>query len=104
MNCNNKYDVVIIGGGIGGLMCAYRIAERDPEASVLLLERGLDLEHRQCPIISGKADKCLKCEPCAVMEGIARGGCILRWQVYHFNGIRRMAAGFHGTGQGHGLY
>ena len=44
MNCNNKYDVVIIGGGIGGLMCAYRIAERDPEASVLLLERGLDLE------------------------------------------------------------
>ncbi len=74
MNCNNKYDVVIIGGGIGGLMCAYRIAERDPEASVLLLERGLDLEHRQCPIISGKADKCLKCEPCAVMEGIAGAG------------------------------
>ena len=74
MNCNNKYDVVIIGGGIGGLMCAYRIAERDPKASVLLLERGLDLEHRQCPIISGKADKCLKCEPCAVMEGIAGAG------------------------------
>ena len=74
MNCNNKYDVVIIGGGIGGLMCAYRIAERDPEASVLLRERGLDLEHRQCPMISGKADKCLKCEPCAVMEGIAGAG------------------------------
>ena len=74
MNFNNKVDVVIIGGGIGGLMCAYRIAERNPEAKVLLLERGLDLEHRQCPIISGKAEKCLKCEPCAVMEGIAGAG------------------------------
>lgn len=74
MNCKDKYDVVIIGGGIGGLMCAWRIAEKNPQASVLLLERGFDLEHRRCPILLGKTDKCLKCEPCAIMEGIAGAG------------------------------
>lgn len=74
MNLKKKYDVVIIGGGIGGLMCAYRLVENQPELSILLLERGHDLAHRTCPIISKKTDKCVKCEPCAIMEGVAGAG------------------------------
>ena len=27
-----QYDYVIIGGGIGGLMCAYRLAEKKPDS------------------------------------------------------------------------
>ena len=69
-----KYDVVIIGGGIGGLMCAYRLVEKKSDLSVLILERGKSLEERSCPILAGKVKKCVKCKPCAIMEGMAGAG------------------------------
>ncbi len=70
----NKYDVIIIGGGIGGLMCAYRLSEKRPDLSVLILERGKCLEERSCPILAGKVSKCVKCNPCAIMEGLSGAG------------------------------
>ncbi len=69
-----KYDAVIIGGGIGGLMCAYRLHEKNPTSQILILERGKRLDDRQCPIIAGKVKKCIKCKPCAIMEGMAGAG------------------------------
>ncbi len=74
MEVKQKYDVVIIGGGIGGLMCAYRLYEKNPNASILLIEKGKDLATRECPIISGKVPQCIKCKPCAIMEGIGGAG------------------------------
>ncbi|SJZ59216.1 NAD(P)/FAD-dependent oxidoreductase [Anaerorhabdus furcosa] len=74
MELKQKYDIVIIGGGIGGLMCGYRLIEKDPNLSVLLLERGNALESRQCPIIAKKVNHCIKCDPCAIMEGIGGAG------------------------------
>lgn len=69
-----NYDAVIIGGGIGGLMCAYRLAEKKPDMHVLILERGKKLEDRNCPILTGKVKQCIKCKPCAIMEGMAGAG------------------------------
>lgn len=69
-----KYDVVIIGGGIGGLMCAYRLSEKKPDLKVLILERGKTLEKRSCPILAGKVKQCIKCNPCSIMEGMAGAG------------------------------
>lgn len=69
-----NYDVVIIGGGIGGLMCAYRIMETNRTASVLLLEKGADLKDRVCPIVAKKTGRCIKCESCAIMEGLGGAG------------------------------
>ncbi len=74
MNINSKYDVVIVGGGIGGMMCAYRLIKSNPQLSVLLLERGQALEKRVCPIITKKTRVCVKCDPCSIMEGIAGAG------------------------------
>ncbi len=74
MEIKKKYDVVIIGGGIGGLMCGYRLSEANPNLSILLLERGNGLENRQCPIIAKKVNQCIKCDPCAIMEGIGGAG------------------------------
>ncbi|ADU26041.1 NAD(P)/FAD-dependent oxidoreductase [Ethanoligenens harbinense] len=68
------YDIVIIGGGIGGLMCAWRLAEKCPDASVAIFEKGEDINNRRCPIVSGQAKSCMRCKSCAIMEGLAGAG------------------------------
>lgn len=70
----NNYDVVIVGGGIGGLMCAYGLVNRNPSLHILLVEMGKDLRHRSCPMVKKQVDKCVKCNPCAIMEGMAGAG------------------------------
>lgn len=71
---NKNYDVVIIGGGIGGLMCAYGLVEKNPNQKILLVEMGKDLRNRSCPMVKKQVDKCVKCNPCAIMEGMAGAG------------------------------
>ena len=69
-----KYDVVIIGGGIGGLMCAYRLIEKKPDLKIVLFERGHDLSTRRCPNFTKQVKKCAKCDPCNIMEGMGGAG------------------------------
>ncbi|MBE6819093.1 MAG: FAD-dependent oxidoreductase [Ruminococcaceae bacterium] len=69
-----KYDVIIVGGGIGGLMTAKRLIEGENTPSVAIFEQGASLENRKCPIVEGKADKCIHCKSCAIMSGIAGAG------------------------------
>ncbi|MCI8648597.1 MAG: FAD-dependent oxidoreductase [Anaerotruncus sp.] len=68
------YDIAIIGGGIGGLMAAYRLCERDPSLSIALFEKGNPLSQRVCPIITKQVASCIKCKSCAIMEGLAGAG------------------------------
>ncbi|HHU43026.1 MAG: FAD-dependent oxidoreductase [Bacillota bacterium] len=68
---HNHYDVIIIGGGIGGLMTAYALRKK---AKVLLIEKGNPLSKRNCPIISGKNPVCMGCSPCAIMQGLGGAG------------------------------
>ena len=70
----SKYDVAIIGGGISGLMAAYRLIESNPALNIVIFERGNALRNRVCPIVAKKSSKCLKCNPCAIMRGIAGAG------------------------------
>lgn len=69
-----NYDVVIIGGGIGGLMAAKRLTDENSNISVCLLEQGQGLDKRLCPIVAGKAEKCVKCKSCSIMEGLGGAG------------------------------
>ncbi len=68
-----RYDVAIIGGGISGLMAAYRIGIGS-KLQILLIEKGKEIGKRRCPMISNDAKICRKCENCAVMEGMAGAG------------------------------
>lgn len=68
------FDTAIIGGGIGGLMCAYRLCTQAPGMSVVLFEKGRDIEKRTCPIVAGRVDHCVKCPSCSIMEGLAGAG------------------------------
>lgn len=65
--------IVIIGGGISGLMCAYKLAE-NKNNSVIILEKGNDLNLRKCPILEHKVNKCIKCKSCSIMEGMGGAG------------------------------
>ncbi len=65
------YDVIIIGGGIGGIMAAYTLGRK---AKVLLIEKGQPLQKRACPLVTKSSDKCLRCKPCSIMQGIGGAG------------------------------
>lgn len=65
--------VGIIGGGISGLMAAYRLSMLD-NINVTIFEKGNDLTHRVCPLLHHNVEKCVKCQHCAIMEGLAGAG------------------------------
>lgn len=67
------YDVVIIGGGIGGLMSAYRLVTNDKNLKIAVIEQGSELAKRTCPMHSTKS-ACKHCKTCAITHGIAGAG------------------------------
>ena len=67
-----KYDIAIIGGGIGGLMAAYRLKRNLPEVKIVITERGNRLEKRNCP--AGKNSTCVHCKHCSITSGFAGAG------------------------------
>ena len=69
-----KYDVAIVGGGISGLMLAYKMITSDENKKIVIIERGNSLENRKCPIVDKKVDTCIKCKSCGIMEGMAGAG------------------------------
>lgn len=69
-----EYDIAIIGAGISGLMLAYRLLEKEQETRIIILDKGKKLENRKCPIIEEKSEKCVECNTCSIMNGIAGAG------------------------------
>ena len=69
---HEKYDVIIVGAGPGGIFCAYELKEKDPDMKVLILEKGHSIEKRHCP--KRKTKRCNGCRPCAITTGFAGAG------------------------------
>lgn len=77
-----KYDLIIVGAGPAGYFCAYEMIEKNPNAKVLLLEKGYDIYSRKCPVLSHKLEKCpvnkekvSGCYPaCAMTNGFGGAG------------------------------
>ncbi len=66
------FDTVIIGGGIGGLMAAYRLRKNSPDMKIAITERGNTLEKRHCPASGEKT--CVHCKTCSITSGYAGAG------------------------------
>ena len=69
-----KYDVIIVGGGPGGIYSAYELKKLAPEKQVAVFEEGHPLEKRRCPIDGEKIKSCVKCKTCSIMSGFGGAG------------------------------
>ena len=70
----NRYDVIIIGAGPGGIFAAYELMQKAPELKVAVFESGNPLEKRRCPIDGKKIKSCVNCKTCAIMSGFGGAG------------------------------
>lgn len=63
-----KYDVIIVGAGPAGIYAAYELF-KNKGVSVALIDKGLDIYKRRCPILEHKIKKCP-----IIKDGVA--GCL----------------------------
>ncbi|MBQ3466455.1 MAG: NAD(P)/FAD-dependent oxidoreductase [Firmicutes bacterium] len=70
------YDIIIAGAGASGVFMSYELAKLNVNASVLVLDKGSNLEGRVCPIKAGKTKTCVKCNPCHIMNGYGGAGTL----------------------------
>ncbi len=80
----NKYDVIIIGAGPAGIFASYEFTLKAPQLKILLIDKGNDIYHRVCPIMSGKLKMCphtdskkdyASCSPaCSITSGFGGAG------------------------------
>lgn len=77
-----KYDVIIVGAGPSGYFASYEFMKKNPKKKVLLIDKGLDITKRHCPVLEHKLAKCpnnLKghneCYPaCSITNGFGGAG------------------------------
>ena len=69
-----KYDIIIIGGGPGGIYSAYELVKGNLALKIALFEAGHPLEKRHCPIDGEKVKSCVGCKSCSIMSGFGGAG------------------------------
>lgn len=69
-----RCDVAIIGAGEAGIFAAYELSKRRPELKITVLDQGMDIFRRSCPIVAGKTPECIQCKVCHTMCGFGGAG------------------------------
>lgn len=69
----DRYNVIIVGAGPSGIFCALELIEKNPELKILIIEKGKDIDKRQCPI-SVHGGLCISCPECDLVSGWGGAG------------------------------
>ncbi len=76
-----SYDVVIVGAGPTGIFAAYELSKKNKDLKIALVDKGLDIYKRRCPILEHKIKKCpvikehVGCIPaCSITNGFGGAG------------------------------
>ncbi len=64
------YDVIIVGAGPAGIFTAYELVKEHAALKILILEKGRDIKHRNCPKHTN-GGICVNCKPCSITTGWA---------------------------------
>lgn len=68
-----KYDVIIIGAGPSGIFTALELLTSKEKPSILIIEKGKDIEERACPV-KVKNISCTACRECDLLSGWGGAG------------------------------
>ena len=68
----DHYDVIIVGAGPSGIFTAFETKIKQPEARILIIEKGRSIKERHCP--KRKTGICAKCSQCNITTGFSGGG------------------------------
>lgn len=68
-----RWDVIIVGAGPAGIFTALELTEKIPGASVLMLEKGPEIDKRVCPR-NTQPRGCRECSPCSIVSGWGGAG------------------------------
>jgi len=69
---SKKYDVIIVGSGPAGIFAALELSQAS-DLDILLIEKGKDIDKRQCPV-RDTGNPCLSCSPCNLVCGLGGAG------------------------------
>ncbi len=69
----NSYDVIIIGAGPSGIFTALELVNSDKNLDILIIEKGLSLKERSCPMKT-RNTSCIKCKHCGIVSGWGGAG------------------------------
>jgi uncharacterized FAD-dependent dehydrogenase len=69
----DKFDIIIVGAGPAGIFCALELLYHVPDLKILIIEKGKDIDKRQCPI-SIHGGLCLSCPECDLLSGWGGAG------------------------------
>ncbi len=68
-----RYDVAIVGAGPAGIFAALEMLEKNGGLKILLIEKGKDIDKRQCPM-EIRDISCNKCPECYLLSGWGGAG------------------------------